>query len=75
MNAAPVVRPFPFESGESPKITADKVARCVELLKATGYKTALFARDFKPGTFVIEVTAEGYAVKFQTLSGLAPVAA
>jgi hypothetical protein len=69
-------RAFPFTPGESPKIAAAKVEKCVQTLAALGYRTAILDRDFVPGTFAVNVDpAKGFTVHFKPLSGLAPMPA
>ncbi|HTJ79874.1 MAG TPA: hypothetical protein VL357_12835 [Rariglobus sp.] len=72
----PTVKAFPFEADKPAKVTVERVGRLTTLLNAAGYRCALFASDFKPGTFIITLDRDnGYSVAWQKLGGLREVSA
>ena len=66
---------IPFVPGEPVRIAADRVGRLTGRLNAAGYRCALFAADFQPGTFTVTIDPEGYTVRWWKLGGLREVAA
>jgi len=67
---------FPFEADQPAKVTIARLGRFTAILNAAGYRCALYARDFTPGTFIITVDREnGYSVSWKKLGGLREVAA
>ena len=72
----PAVKAFPFEADQPVKVTVERVGRWTGVLLAAGYRCALYARDFQPGTFIINYDRlNGYSVSWLKRGGLREVCA
>lgn len=70
MSSAARVRAFPFKAGKPIRDTSAEVSRFVEILCKAGYSTALFAKDFSVGTFIIEINTDaGFSVSWLPTPG------